>query len=96
MVRNELNPQQIRDRLHVINGLIEGVDRWDEISEAVFRSEDRAGARTILTSPPFAFSNVQAEHVLDTSVGHRTMKARRQLEEERDRLVETLRDLKEG
>jgi len=96
VILDRLSSRQLRDRLHVIDGVLAALDRWDEISDCVARSEDRSEARKALVEMPFSFSEVQAEHVLDLAVGRRTAEGRRRVQEERERVVEALQSPTRG
>jgi DNA gyrase/topoisomerase IV subunit A len=75
-----------RARLHIIEGLLDALEKWAELSAAVFAAANRQAAREVLHAPPFHLSDVQAEHVLDMPVGRRTRLGRQDLADEADRL----------
>lgn len=91
----ELETRKLIERLHVIDGYVRALDLWDDISELVFGCEDRSAARQALGQPPFSFSEIQAEHVLDAPVATRTTLRRRQIADEREwilRIIEARRE----
>jgi DNA gyrase/topoisomerase IV subunit A len=92
----DFSAQQLRDRLHIIEGLLRASDLWNDISDAVYTCEDRLAARQALQQPPFSFSEVQALHVLDAPLGQRTAIGRRRFEEERDRFLAAMKALGEA
>jgi DNA gyrase/topoisomerase IV subunit A len=77
-------------RLHKVEGVLSAVENWTDISDLVSGCEDRESAIHALSAPPFSFSVVQAELVLDTPLVRRTGVGRRQLEEERDRTLSAI------
>ena len=85
--------EQLQDRLEVVNGLLRSLDDRVVIDRAVAGSVDRADALRHLTSPDLGYTEVQARHILDTTLGRRTKLGRIELERERDRLVTDLRTM---
>lgn len=73
-------------RIHVLEGLLRGIELYGEVVETVLHCTDRAEARRALTSPPFHFSDVQATYVLDMSVASTTDEHRARLQVELDQL----------
>ena len=57
-----------RDRLtarkSVVDGRVLAIDRLDEINAVVRSAPDRRAAVSLLAEPPFAFSEMQAHHIL--------------------------------
>ncbi|MDP1819395.1 MAG: DNA gyrase subunit A [Acidimicrobiales bacterium] len=88
--RSEFRLKKARDRAHIVEGLLKAVDVIDEVIALIRGSDDRAAARTGLTSEPFSFSDVQAEHILDLRLGQLTRLARVDLETELGTLRETI------
>jgi DNA gyrase/topoisomerase IV subunit A len=84
---------QLRDRLHVLDGLLDALGRMEEVNDAIRSSPDRPAAITALQSPPFSYSEVVANHVLDLTVGRQTVAAIEQLQEEREGAVGRLKSL---
>lgn len=88
----ELSPEHLREALDIINGLLVAVERWDEVSQRIYASDDRADARERLAEPPLALSPIQIEHVLDMRAGQRTAVGRRVLLDERERLQQAIKE----
>src|SRR4029453_18508495 len=65
----------------------------DEVIALIRASDDRAAARTGLMAEPFAFSEEQAEHILDMRLGQLTRLSRIDLQEEMAQLRSTITDL---
>jgi DNA gyrase/topoisomerase IV subunit A len=74
------------EKIEIIEGLLRALDDLDAISAAVRDSGDRAEARARLTGPAFLYSDVQADHILDLTVGGQTRSRREQLSAELDAL----------
>jgi DNA gyrase subunit A len=85
-------------RLHIVEGLIKALDLIDEIIATIRASEDRAAAREALMAgitpegggEAVAFSEVQANHILDMQLGRLTRLGRADLETEQTELTETI------
>ena len=56
--------------------LIVAIDHIGEINTAVRACEDRRAAVEVLTEAPFAFNEMQAQHVLDLRVANQVMRSR--------------------
>lgn len=90
-------------RLHIVGGLIKALDLIDEIIATIRASEDRSAAREALMAgitpevggEAVAFSEVQANHILDMQLGRLTRLGRADLETERTELTETITGLQE-
>ncbi len=65
----------------------------DAVIAAIRASEDRPAARTALMAEPFSFSEQQAEHILDMTLGRLTRLGRANLEEEMEELRRTIAEL---
>ncbi len=91
--RSELRLSKARARAHIVEGLLRALDMLDAVIETIRASEDRAGARTALMAEPFTFSEVQANHILDMTLGRLTRLGRRELDEEMARLREMIAEL---
>ena len=91
--RSESRLQKARDRAHIVEGLLKALDMIDAIIELIRGSDDRAAARVGLMVAPFEFSEVQANHILDMTLGRLTRLGRSELEEEMARLRETIAEL---
>jgi len=91
--RSQHRLDRARDRAHIVEGLIKALDLIDEIIAAIRASEDKAAAREALMAEPFAFSEVQAEHILDMQLSRLTRLGRANLEEELAGLLSTISEL---
>ncbi len=75
-----------RDRIHILEGLVRGIDGFAAVTEALQGCTDRPRAIEVLTAPPFGFSETQARHLLDLPVAS-------VIEQHRHRLAEELHQL---
>jgi DNA gyrase subunit A len=69
-------------RAHIVEGLLKALDMLDAVIATIRGSDDRSAARTALMSEPFSFSEIQANHILDMTLGRLTRLGRSELEEE--------------
>jgi DNA gyrase subunit A len=65
----------------------------DQVIAAIRGSDDRGEARTALMAEPFSFSEEQANHILDMTLGRLTRLGRSELEDEMAKLRETIAEL---
>jgi len=91
--RSEYQLRKARDRAHIVEGLLKAINMLDAVIAAIRASADRAEARVALMAAPFAFSEAQANHILDMQLGRLTRLGRSELEEEMAKLRETIADL---
>jgi DNA gyrase subunit A len=91
--RSEFRLKRARDRAHIVEGLLRAIDMLDEVIAAIRGSEDRADARTNLMAEPFSFSEDQANHILDMTLGRLTRLGRAELDTEMAELAATIREL---
>ncbi len=80
-------------RAHIVEGLLKAIDMLDAVIAAIRASDDRPSARASLMAAPFEFSEEQANHILDMTLGRLTRLGRRELDEEMARLRETIAEL---
>lgn len=80
----------LEDRLAVVEALLALHDQWADVGEVVARSRDRLEAIQALTSAPFSFTAMAAEHVLDFPLGRRTAQGRKALGEERRQILDQI------
>jgi len=80
--RTQFRLKKAEDRAHILEGLIRALDMIDEIIATIRASEDRAAAREALMAERFAFTEVQANYILDMPLARLTRLARRELEQE--------------
>jgi DNA gyrase subunit A len=91
--RTESRLRKAKDRAHIVEGLLKALDMIDLIIELIRGSADRPAARVGLMVAPFEFSEVQANHILDMTLGRLTRLGRAELEEEMAKLRETIAEL---
>ncbi len=80
--RTEYRLDEARRREHILEGLVRAVDMIDEIIAAIRASENRAAARETLMDEQFAFSEIQANHILDMPLGRLTQLGQQELSDE--------------
>jgi DNA gyrase subunit A len=80
-------------RAHIVEGLLKAIEMLDEVIATIRASDDRPAARMALMADPFGFSEEQANHILDMTLGRLTRLGRSELEDEMQKLRETIADL---
>jgi DNA gyrase subunit A len=91
--RSEFRLKKAQERAHIVEGLVKALDMIDAIIALIRGSEDRAAARDGLMGEGFEFSEVQANHILDMTLGRLTRLGRAELEKELAELRETIAEL---
>ena len=91
--RSEYRLEKARNRAHIVEGLLRAIDMLDAVIATIRASADRPEARTALMAEPFSFTEVQATHILDMTLGRLTRLGRSELEEEMDELRATIAEL---
>jgi DNA gyrase subunit A len=91
--RSQNRLDEAKRHLHRVEGLIKALDMIDAIIATIRASENRPAARDALMSEPFEFSEVQAEHILQMTLGRLTRLGRAELEEELAKLGEEITEL---
>ena len=91
--RSQYRLSKARDRAHIVEGLLKAIDVIDAIIALIRASDDRAAARAGLMAAPFEFTEVQANYILDLQLRRLTRLGRVELEEELDKLRETIIEL---
>ena len=91
--RTEFRLAKAQARAHIVEGLLKAIDMLDQVIAAIRGSDDRGSARVALMSAPFDFSEEQANHILDMTLGRLTRIGRSELEEEMAKLRETIAGL---
>jgi DNA gyrase subunit A len=91
--RSQYRLGKARDRAHIVEGLLRAIEMLDAVIATIRRSDDRPAARDALMAEPFSFSEVQAAHILDMTLGRLTRLGRSELEEEMVKLRETIAEL---
>jgi DNA gyrase subunit A len=91
--RSQYRLDEARRHLHRVEGLIKALDMIDQIIVTIRASENRPAARDALMATPFEFSEVQANHILDMTLGRLTRLGRAELEDELAKLREQIIEL---
>ncbi|HWD55040.1 MAG TPA: DNA gyrase subunit A [Acidimicrobiales bacterium] len=91
--RSEFRLEKARNRAHIVEGLLRAIDMLDAVIATIRASADRPAARTALMADPFSFTEVQATHILDMTLGRLTRLGRSELEEEMNELRATIAEL---
>ena len=91
--RSEFRLRKAQRSAHIVEGLLKALDVIDAIIALIRASEDRGAAREGLMAAPFEFTDVQANHILDLTLGRLTRLARHELEDEMAQLRETMAEL---
>ncbi|MGH8989240.1 MAG: DNA gyrase subunit A [Acidimicrobiales bacterium] len=91
--RSEFRLRKAEARAHIVEGLLRAIDMLDAVIAAIRASEDRPAARLALMAEPFSFSEEQANHILDMTLGRLTRLGHAELEEEMAQLRETIGEL---
>ena len=79
--RTQFRLDKAEARLHIVDGLLKALDMIDAIVKAIRASKDRAAARTALMGKQFGFTEIQANHILDMTLGRLTQLGREELAE---------------
>lgn len=91
--RSQTRLRKARERAHIVEGLLRCIDQLDAVIALIRGSDDRAAARTGLMAEPFLFSEIQANHILDMTLGRLTRLGRSELENELATLMDTIAEL---
>src|ERR1700722_15509025 len=91
--RSQYRLDKARNRAHIVEGLLRAIDMLDAVIATIRGSDDRPAARTALMAEPFSFTEVQATHILDMTLGRLTRLGRTELEEEMQQLLATIAEL---
>jgi len=91
--RSEYRLGKARDRAHIVEGLLKAIDMLDAVIATIRASDDRPAARESLMAEPFSFSEDQAIHILDMTLGRLTRLGRSEHEEEMTKLRQTIAEL---
>jgi DNA gyrase subunit A len=91
--RSQFRLDKARNRAHIVEGLLRAIDMLDAVIATIRASADRPEARTALMAEPFSFTEVQATHILDMTLGRLTRLGRSELEEEMAELRATIAEL---
>jgi DNA gyrase subunit A len=91
--RSQFRLDQKLARAHIVEGLIKALDKIDAIIKLIRGSEDRGAARDALMAKPFAFSEIQANHILDMRLVMLTRLNGAELKDEMKRLQAEIAEL---
>ncbi|HEV3328747.1 MAG TPA: DNA gyrase subunit A [Acidimicrobiales bacterium] len=91
--RSQFRLRRAEARAHIVEGLLRAIDQLDAVIAAIRGSDDRGAAREALMAEPFSFSEEQAVHILDMTLGRLTRLGRTELDEEMQKLRETIAEL---
>lgn len=91
--RTQFRLRKAEARAHIVEGLLKAIDMLDLVIATIRGSDDRSAARASLMATPFDFSEEQANHILDMTLGRLTRLGRAELEEEMNKLRETIAQL---
>jgi DNA gyrase subunit A len=91
--RSQFRLRKAEARAHIVEGLLRAIDQLDAVIAAIRGSEDRTAAREALMGEGFSFSEEQANHILDMTLGRLTRLGRTELDEEMRKLRETIAEL---
>ncbi|MGC1513299.1 MAG: DNA gyrase subunit A [Acidimicrobiales bacterium] len=91
--RSAYRLDKAQKRAHIVEGLIRALDLIDEIIALIRASDDRTAARFGLMAEPMSFSEIQADHILDMTLGRLTRLGRDELDKEMAQLRETIAEL---
>jgi DNA gyrase subunit A len=91
--RSQFRLDKAQKRAHIVEGLLRAIDMLDLVIATIRASDDRPAARTSLMAEPFTFSEEQATHILDMTLGRLTRLGRTELESEMEELRATIAEL---
>jgi DNA gyrase subunit A len=91
--RTQFRLRKAEARAHIVEGLLRAIDMLDQVIATIRGSDDRPAARIALMAAPFSFSEEQANHILDMTLGRLTRLGRHELDEEMAKLRETIAEL---
>lgn len=93
--RTQFRLRKAEARAHIVEGLLRAIDMLDAVIATIRSSDDRGAARLALMASPFDFSEEQANHILDMTLGRLTRLGRSELEEEMAKLRALIAELQE-
>lgn len=92
--RTQFRLRKAEARAHIVEGLLKAIDMLDLVITTIRGSDDRGAARVALMANPFEFSEEQANHILDMTLGRLTRLGRSELDDEMTKLRQTIADLR--
>lgn len=93
--RTQFRLRKAQARAHIVEGMLKAIDMLDAVIATIRNSDDRGAARQSLMASPFDFSEEQANHILDMTLGRLTRLGRHELEEEMAKLRALIAELQE-
>ncbi len=93
--RTQFRLRKAQARAHIVEGLLKAIDMLDAVIATIRNSDDRGAARISLMASPFDFSEEQANHILDMTLGRLTRLGRSELEDEMAKLRALIAELQE-
>ena len=84
--RSQYRLDRAQERLHIVDGLVKALDMIDAVVKAIRAAKDRPAARDALMAKRFGFSEIQANHILDMTLGRLTQLGREELDKEKQEL----------
>jgi DNA gyrase/topoisomerase IV subunit A len=90
---DELDRSRLQERIHILDGILDALERTDEINHVVRGGLNRIEAREILQAKPFSYSEVVANHILDLTVSRQTVIGIQELRREREQAADRLTEL---
>ncbi len=91
----EFDLAKLRDREHILSGLLQAVSHIDAIIRLIRQSESAAKAKEQLMLRPYRFSERQADAILEMQLRRLAALERKQLEDEYAQVVKGIRELEE-
>jgi DNA gyrase subunit A len=91
--RTEFRLRKARDRAHIVEGLVKALDMIDAIIALIRGAADVETARAGLVAEPFAFTEIQANYILDMQLRRLTQLEGQKLRDELAELQATIREL---
>lgn len=91
--RSKFRLKKAEDRAHILDGYLKAINIIDDVIALIRGSENRAAARTGLMAT-WDFTEVQAEAILELTLGRLTRLARVEIDTELEGLRERIKELK--
>src|SRR4051812_14074286 len=91
--RTEYRLRKAREREHIVEGLVKALDMIDAIIALIRGADDVETARRGLMAPPFEFTEIQANYILDMQLRRLTQLEGQKLREELAELRATIAEL---
>src|SRR2546421_10760578 len=80
--RSQYRLDKARARAHIVEGLPRCLDQLDAVISLIRGSEDPPAARQGLMAAPFGVTEIQANHILDMTLGRLTRPGRSEVDQE--------------